>query len=94
MAKEAPKFEIKRWNAVALWSYDIQINTCAICRSSLMDLCITCMSNSTPTDECTVSWGECNHAFHSHCISDWVKTRAVCPLDQKQWDYARVSSKN
>ena len=29
------RFEIKKWNAVAMWSWDICADTCAICRNSL-----------------------------------------------------------
>ena len=28
-------FEIKKWNAVTMWSWDISAETCAICRNSL-----------------------------------------------------------
>ena len=31
----APRFEIKKWNAVTMWSWDICADTCAICRNSL-----------------------------------------------------------
>ena len=30
-----------------------------------------------------MAWGECNHAFHFHCIQRWLKTRNVCPLGAK-----------
>jgi len=32
-AKKAPRFEIKKWNAVAMWSWDICAEHCAICRN-------------------------------------------------------------
>jgi RING-box protein 1 len=33
------RLEIKKWNAVTLWSWDIVVDNCAICRNHIMDLC-------------------------------------------------------
>ncbi|OVA15250.1 Alcohol dehydrogenase superfamily [Macleaya cordata] len=87
-----PKLEIMKWNAVAHWAWDMYDDTCAICRFPIMDLCIECKaaelaisSVTTTRRECQVVWGVCNHAFHLHCVSEWVRDQRICPVDGKDW---------
>ena len=47
---------------MAIWSWDIQVDNCAICRNHIMDMCIECQANPNATghEECAVAWGTCN----------------------------------
>ena len=39
-------FSLKKWNAVAMWSWDVECDTCAICRVQVMDACLRCQSET------------------------------------------------
>ena len=99
----AKRFTVKSWSGVALWSWDTIVENCAICRNLIIDVCIECQPTLKQTDSgsggvamdgskdeegnCRIAWGVCQHAFHYHCISRWVRTRQVCPLDNRQWQF-------
>uniref|UniRef100_A0A3P8WZT6 RING-box protein 2 n=1 Tax=Cynoglossus semilaevis TaxID=244447 RepID=A0A3P8WZT6_CYNSE len=84
-------FSLKKWNAVAMWSWDVECDTCAICRVQVMDACLRCQAENKQED-CVVVWGECNHSFHNCCMSLWVKQNNRCPLCQQDWVVQRIES--
>ena len=94
---EAPKtyFEVKKLTAVGLWSWDLITENCAICRNHTMDVCIDCQAyQKSNIEDCDIVTGNCTHSFHSHCITRWLRTREVCPLDNKKWDLQSYGRKN
>ena len=80
------RFTVKKWSGVALWAWDVKGENCGICRNHIMEKCIYCEANEIKNEECVLAWGTCNHAYHFHCISPWLKVRNVCPLDMKKWE--------
>lgn len=89
------RFRVRKWTAIALWSYDISVDNCAICRNHIMDKCIECQSVQEVTnidENCSIAWGKCSHVFHMHCISKWLNTREVCPLDNRHWEFKKYGT--
>ena len=83
---------MKAFNAVASWTWACGDDKCSICRTHLTDLCITCQANVGPSAECNAAWGKCNHAYHHHCISEWLRggEGRGCPLCHQPWELERI----
>lgn len=86
-SSQSPQFVITKWNGVALWSWEMEQDTCAICKSSLVDKCVQCQANEADDSvPCPPEFGICGHGFHKHCIDKWVKTNPTCPLCNATWN--------
>ena len=83
-------FELKKWNAVAVWSWNTDIENCAICKMYLSDNCPLCIGNTSA--QCQPVWGECNHPFHNHCITRWLESKNTCPLCSRPWASSRFGN--
>lgn len=81
------------WNCVSVWSHGgSDDDNCSICRSTINDVCLQCQTLMGQSDiNCNIGWGACNHAFHVHCISTWIKSHSTCPLCSEPWQMERVS---
>jgi RING-box protein 1 len=91
-----PKFELRKWNGVAVWSWAICTDTCAICRNDLYEPSIEYQANPMgggDDADCpglNIAWGACGHVFHQDCIQRWLKTRSSCPLCNRKWDFTKI----
>jgi E3 ubiquitin-protein ligase RBX1 len=62
--------------------------TCPICRNNFTDACIECEANfvDIKVTPCEITTGVCEHKFHQHCITRWLKLRSNCPMCNKPWE--------
>jgi len=83
---ESKYFKILKWNAVTIWTWADIYDHCSICKNPMAEMCIECQANQdTLETKCMKVSGRCNHAFHQHCIDNWVQRHNNCPLDNLEW---------
>ena len=47
-----------------LLGWNIQVDTCAICKNHIMEKCIDCEANDkSSAEDCVAAWGICNHVI-------------------------------
>ena len=61
------------------------VEFCSICSYHIMNRCLYCRKNRNFSEKCGISWGNCGHAFHTHCLRKAQNKSKVCPLDNKKW---------
>lgn len=49
-SKPEKMFTLKKWNSVAMWSWDVECEICAICRVQVMDACLRCQAETQKKD--------------------------------------------
>jgi hypothetical protein len=56
---------------------------CHICQKHLEQRCNDCSINNILC--CKVIIGSCHHAFHNHCMKEWLTKNNNCPVDMEAW---------
>lgn len=74
--------KINKVHIRGLWDWTIQNSNCAICRNQMHEQ----SPNQNYCNEIYAVVGKCGHAFHYDCISNWTRTRNVCPLCNQKWE--------
>lgn len=88
---ENSRITLKSAKITCLWTFNVKMDTCAVCRNKLDEPSIEYQANPSIGDSgLSISYGMCGHVFHTDCIMRWLKTRQVCPLCNKDWDVTKI----
>ena len=87
-------FKIHKIHLDADWSWDVHNENCAICRNNLCEPSVNAETSDVTEFSYRPVVGVCNHAFHNDCISNWLKTKKVCPLCNAPWAFKIVQNSN
>jgi len=73
------------------WNWNTHNNKCPICRNYIFEPSMEKDDKNTTNSKAVI--GTCGHSFHYDCISNWLKTRHVCPLCNSKWQYVKEIKK-
>ncbi|KAK2957123.1 putative Anaphase-promoting complex subunit 11 [Blattamonas nauphoetae] len=78
------KIKVTRIVGVANWYWDVgDVDSCGICSGQFERACPQC---TLPGTGCPITWGECGHLFHAHCIERWLSDgKTTCPFCRQDW---------
>jgi len=88
-----PLFTVENWTSAVFYSWDVSNDTCAICRYSVNQKCIECVSQElsmiSHTEQlCSLAKSrKCSHIYHEHCIKKWLKRNNRCPYCNEVWEF-------
>ena len=77
--KKKLEMKIKKWHAIAEWTWGAEDDVCGICHSKFDQCAPDC---KFPGDDSPVVWGTCSHAFHLKCIQKWLDNGSMSAHDQ------------
>jgi len=79
--------KIKKVDLKCFWNWNTHNDKCPICRNFIFEPSINNDNKDCESSKAVI--GVCGHSFHHDCISNWLKTKNVCPLCNSKWCYVK-----